>query len=34
MQVLNSKEIIELSEIIVKIERHYGFPCDIERAKE
>ncbi len=33
-QVLNSKEIIELSEIIVKIERHYGFPCDIERAKE
>src|SRR3989338_3108572 len=33
-QVLNEKEIIELSKLIVKIENHYGFPCDIEWAKE
>lgn len=33
-QVLSEKEIIELSKIIVKIEKHYGFPCDIEWAKE
>ncbi|MEK6854982.1 MAG: PEP/pyruvate-binding domain-containing protein [Nanoarchaeota archaeon] len=33
-QVLNEKEIIELSKLIVKIEKHYGFPCDIEWAKE
>ncbi len=33
-QVLNEKEIIELSKLIVKIETHYGFPCDIEWAKE
>ncbi len=33
-QVLSEKEIIELSKIIVKIENHYGFPCDIEWAKE
>lgn len=29
-QVLNEKQIFELSEIILKIENHYGFPCDIE----
>ena len=33
-QVLNEKEIIELSKLIVKIENHYGFPCDIEWARE
>lgn len=33
-QVLNENEIIELSKLIVKIENHYGFPCDIEWAKE
>ncbi len=33
-QVLNEKEIIELSKLIVKIENHYGFPCDIEWVQE
>jgi len=33
-QVLTEKEIINLSKLIVKIENHYGFPCDIEWAKE
>jgi len=33
-QVLTEKEIIALSKIIIKIENHYGFPCDIEWAKE
>jgi len=33
-QKLNDKEILELSELILKIEKHYGFPCDIEFAKE
>lgn len=33
-QVLSDKEILELSEIILKIESHYGFPCDIEWAFE
>jgi pyruvate, water dikinase len=33
-QVLTEKEIIDLSKLIVKIENHYGFPCDIEWAKE
>ncbi len=33
-QVLNKKEIIELSKLITKIENHYGFPVDIEWAKE
>ena len=33
-QVLNKEEILELSEIILKIENHYGFPCDIEWAFE
>lgn len=32
--VLKNKEIAELSEIILKIENHYGFPCDIEWASE
>jgi phosphohistidine swiveling domain-containing protein len=29
-QVLSDKQILELSEIILKIEKHYGFPCDTE----
>lgn len=33
-QVLSDKEILELSEIILRIESHYGFPCDIEWAQE
>ena len=33
-QVLNEKEIIELSRLIIKIEKNYSFPCDIEWAKE
>ncbi len=31
-QVLTDDEILELSEIILRIEDHYGFPCDIEWA--
>lgn len=33
-QVLTDEEILELSELVVKIENHYGFPCDIEWARE
>ena len=33
-QVLDENQILELSEIILKIENHYGFPCDIEWATE
>ncbi len=33
-QVLSDKEILELSEIILRIENHYGFPVDIEWAFE
>lgn len=33
-QVLTKEQILELSEIILKIENHYGFPCDIEWAFE
>jgi len=33
-QVLSDKEILELSEIILRIENHYRFPCDIEWAFE
>ncbi len=33
-QVLTKEQILELSEIILKIENHYGFPCDIEWAYE
>ena len=32
--VLSDKEIFKLSELILKIENHYGFPCDIEWAFE
>lgn len=33
-QKLTDKQILELSEIILRIEKHYGFPCDIEWAFE
>lgn len=33
-KVLDEKQILQLSEIILKIENHYGFPCDIEWAFE
>lgn len=33
-QVLIGDQILELSSIVVKIEDHYGFPCDIEWAYE
>jgi phosphoenolpyruvate synthase/pyruvate phosphate dikinase len=33
-QVLSDAEILELSTLILKIEEHYGFPCDIEWARE
>jgi pyruvate,water dikinase len=33
-QVLNEEQILELSEFILNIEKHYGFPCDIEWAYE
>ena len=31
-EVLSNTEILELSEIILRIENHYNFPCDIEWA--
>ena len=33
-QKLSKEEILVLSDIIIKIENHYGFPCDIEWAYE
>lgn len=33
-QVLTGEQILALSELILKIETHYGFPCDIEWAYE
>ncbi len=33
-QVLSEAKILELSELVLKIENHYGFPCDIEWAFE
>lgn len=33
-QVLTKEQILKLSEIIIVIENHYGFPCDIEWAFE
>ncbi len=32
LQKLTDEQILELSELVVKIENHYGFPCDIEWA--
>jgi pyruvate,water dikinase len=31
-QKLSDTQILKLSELILKIEKHYGFPCDIEWA--
>lgn len=33
-QVLNKKEIIELAKLVIRIEKHYSFPVDVEWAKE
>lgn len=33
-QVLTEEQVKELSNLIIKIEDHYGFPCDIEWAFE
>jgi phosphohistidine swiveling domain-containing protein len=33
-QVLDEDEVIQLAKLIIRIEEHYGFPCDIEWAKE
>lgn len=33
-QVLTKEQVLELSEIILNIEKHYSFPCDIEWAYE
>ena len=33
-QKLSGKQIVELAQLVVKIENHYGFPCDIEWAVE
>lgn len=33
-QVLSDKEVLELSKLIIRIESHYGFPVDVEFAKE
>lgn len=33
-ECLSQKEILELSDLVMKIENHYGFPCDIEWAYE
>lgn len=34
VQKLSGRQIIELSDIIMRIEQHYGFPCDIEWAMQ
>ena len=33
-QILSEEEIVELAKMVEYIERHYGFPCDIEWAKD
>jgi pyruvate,water dikinase len=33
-QKLSGKQIVEAAELFKKIEKHYGFPCDIEWAWE
>lgn len=33
-QVFSKEQILKLSELILEIENHYGFPCDIEWAYE
>ena len=31
-QVLSNEQVLELAELVIKIESHYNFPCDIEWA--
>jgi pyruvate, water dikinase len=33
-QKLSGEQIMALAELVIKIEKHYGFPCDIEWAME
>ncbi len=33
-QILSEEQILELSELIMKIENHFNFPCDIEWAHD
>lgn len=33
-QCISDEDIINLAKLAIKIENHYGFPCDIEWAKE
>ncbi len=33
-QVLTEEQILELADLVIKIEKHYRFPCDIEWAYE
>ena len=33
-QVLNNAQILELANLVIAIEKHYGFPCDVEWALE
>ena len=33
-QVLTDEQILDLADLVVRIERHYEFPCDIEWAME
>lgn len=33
-QTLTDKQILEFANLILRIEAHYGFPCDIEWARE
>ena len=33
-QVLSDSEILEISELVLEIENHFGFPVDIEWTKE
>ena len=33
-QKLTGRQIVKLAQLIMKIEKHYGFPCDIEWALE
>lgn len=33
-QILSDNEILELSKLVVRIENHFGFPVDVEFAKE
>ncbi len=33
-QVLSNAQILELTSLVVSIEKHYGFPCDVEWALE